>query len=116
MSIEQVLDKYSEIVDTNVLKDNISANLKMVFAGNISQISAQMILSRYLPGIDPPRIPLEESKFESPIKGDFVRVQGGFSNFIQNLEKNLDIKIENSAKVKLVKNDGCLIFEDGHSE
>ena len=88
----------------------------MVFAGNISQISASMILSRYLPGMDPPRIPLEEKKFESSIPGDFIRVDGGFSKFINNLEEKLEINIEKSAKIKSVKNDGSLIFEDGKSE
>jgi hypothetical protein len=35
-SIEQVLNKYNEKVDTTMLRDSISANLKMVFAGNVS--------------------------------------------------------------------------------
>jgi hypothetical protein len=69
-----------------------------------------MILSRYLPGMDPPKIQLQEKKFESPITGDFVCVQGGFTNFIQKMEEKLEIKVEKSAKISKIQNDGTLIF------
>ena len=38
------------------LQDQISATLKMVFAGTVADISAQMVLSRYIQVAKPPQV------------------------------------------------------------